>query len=156
MTRQNRILSWDNNLSEIEDAILRCFFPEGEEMTISKIIEISGYSYERVNTTLKKLEGKKIISLKKVGKTLVFTADYYNLYLKLAFNHYMTERLIDFKIKHPVIYKSIKNASNEIFGITVLFGSYSKGNETKDSDIDLMIISDSEKSAKDQINNIKL
>jgi len=154
--RQNQIRYWDNDISEVEDIVLRCFFPEGEERMISEIIERSGYSYERVNTALKRLEEKKIVSSKKVGKTLVFIANYSNLYLKLAFHHYMTERLIQFGNKYIIIYESIKNTSNEIFGITMLFGSYSKGNETKNSDIDLMIISDSEKQAQDKINNLKL
>ncbi len=156
MARQNKSSYWDNNLSEVEEVVLRCFFPEAEEMTINKIRERCGYSYERVHTALKELEKKKIVSLKKIGKTLVYKPDFSNLYLKRAFHHYMTELLIDFSNKHKIISNAIKTASQEIFGITILFGSYSKGNETKNSDIDLMIVSDSEKQAQNQINDIKI
>ena len=156
MVRKNKILYGSNNLSEVEEVVLRCFFPEGEEMTINKIREKCGYSYERVHTALKNLEKKKIVYLKKIGKTLVYKSDFSSLYLKRAFYHYITEGLIEFAKKHQIIFNAIKTASQEIFGITILFGSYSKGNETKNSDIDLMIISDSEKQAHGQINDIKL
>jgi len=156
MTRQNKMLYEDNPVNQLEDSVLRCFFPEGEEMTINKIKERCGYSYERVHTALKNLEKKKIVSLKRIGKTLVYKPDFSSLYLRRAFHHYTTEILIDFANKHKIISNAIKTASQEIFGITILFGSYSKGNETKNSDIDLMIISDSEKQAQNQINDIKL
>lgn len=155
MARQNKNSYWDNNLSEAEESVLRCFFPEGEEMTISRIQERCGYSYERVHTALKNLEKKKIVSLKKIGKTLVFLANYENLNLRLAFYHYMTKRLIEFSNKHLLICKSLKEISEETFGLVILFGSYSKNNETKNSDIDVMIVSDSEKQAEESVNKIK-
>src|SRR6056297_394615 len=109
--RQNKLLYLDNEISQVEDVVLRCFFPEAEEMTIAKIQRRSGYSYERVNTALKKLKEKGIVSSKNIGRTLVYIADYRNLYLKQGFYHYMTERLIDFSKKYPVLYKSLKNVS---------------------------------------------
>ncbi|MBU2052828.1 MAG: nucleotidyltransferase domain-containing protein [Patescibacteria group bacterium] len=154
MVRKNKILCSDNQLSYVEDIVLRCFFPEGDEKEIKDIKEISGYSYERINTSLKKLEEKKIVSSKKVGRTLVYKADYNNLYLKLAFNHYITETLINFSNKHPIIYKAINEIKTDS-EIVLVFGSYSKGNETKNSDIDLMIVSSSEREAEKQINSIK-
>ncbi len=156
MEGKNNFLYWSNNLNEVEDVILMCFFPETEEMVITQIIKRSGYSYEKVNTALKQLEKKGIISSKKVGRALVYVPHCRNLYLRHGFYHYMTERLINFASKYPVLYKSLKNVSEGIFGIVLLFGSYSKGNETKNSDIDLMIVSDSEKDSLEKINEIKL
>src|SRR3989339_488650 len=153
--KENKILYGNNQISQLEDSILKCFFPEGEEKVISKIIERSGYSYERVYTALKDLEKKKVVSLKKIGKTLVYKPDFNNLYLKRAFHHYMAERLVDFANKHKIIYNAIRLASQEILGMVILFGSYSKKNETKNSDIDLMIVSDSEKDSINSINQIK-
>lgn len=145
---------YSSNQSQIEGIVLRCFFPETEEMTIKQIRKRCGYSYERVNTALKKLEEKKIVSSKKIGKTLVFKTNYSNLYLKLAFYHYMTERLLNFSKKHPAIYKAINELKIDSLGIVLVFGSYSKESETKNSDIDLMIVSNSEKEAENQINTI--
>jgi predicted nucleotidyltransferase len=142
-------------ISLSEGAILTSFFPEAKEMTIKEIQKRVNYSYERVNTSLKELEKKKIIFSKTIGKTLTYTADYDHLCLRFAFNRYMTERIIKLSERHLLIYKSLKEISNETFGIVILFGSYSKGNETKNSDIDLMVISDSQKQAEESVNKIK-
>ncbi len=146
---------FDEDITEVEGIVLRCFFPEGEETTINTIKNKCGYSYERVNTALKKLEKKKIVSSKKIGKTLVYKADYNNLYLKLSFYHYMTEKLIDFRNKHFIIWKALKKIEEGLLGMIILFGSYSKRNETKDSDIDLMIVSESKKERENAVYSIK-
>src|SRR3989344_5950485 len=145
----------DEKISQVEYVVLRCFFPEGKEMTINEIIERARYSYERVNTALKRLEQKKIVSSKKVGITLVFKADYNNLYLDLAFHFFMTKRLIDFENKQLLIYKAVKEIEAEPLELVVLFGSYSKGTATKQSDIDLMIISESHKNKNNAVYGLK-
>ena len=155
MTRNNKLLYSDNSLSQIEDIALRCFFPEAEEMTIKQIQERCGYSYERVHNALKKLKEKTIVKLDKKGKTLLFKANYNHLYLKLAFYHYMTEKLINFSNKHPLIYKTLKEININSVGIVLIFGSYSKETQTKNSDIDLMVVSNS-KNAEKEINNLKI
>ncbi len=154
MKRNNQLYSY-NNLSQIEGIMLRCFFPEAEEMTIKQIQKKCNYSYERVHNALRKLEEKRIIKSDKKGKTLLFKADYNHLYLKLAFYHYMTERLFNFSKKNPIIYKALKEIDINFIGIIIIFGSYSKGNETKNSDIDLMIVPESKNSEK-EINNLKI
>jgi len=133
------------NRNLVERIILKCFFPEGKEITIKEIQNKCNYSYERVNTSLKELVKKNIIQSEKIGKTLRFKADFENLNLKLAFYTYSIERLINFKNKYPIIYKAIKELEKEVYDIILIFGSYSKEKETKESDIDLMIISNSKK-----------
>ncbi len=154
MVRKKLFKHSDNKLTELEYTILESFFPEADDMTINNVIERCGYSYERVNTTLKLLEKKQIVKSKNVGKTLVYTADYHSLYLKLAFYHYMMERKMNLAKKHLVLYKSLKKLSEDFLGIVILFGSYSKGNETKSSDIDLMAISENQKEIKEKVNKI--
>lgn len=153
--RKNKLEFWDNNLEEAEDIILRCFFPEGEEMTIKQLKKRSGYSYERVYNSLKGLVEKKIVHEKKIGKTLVYAIDFNNYYSKLAFHHYMTDRLIDFANKHPIAHRAIKELDGELLGIVLIFGSYSKGTETKDSDIDLMVILDYKSEREKAIQGLK-
>ncbi len=155
MARKKTLKYSDNKLTELEYSILESFFPEAEEMTIKRIIERCGYSYERVNTSLKKLEKKQIIFSKKVGKTFVYIANYSSLYLRLAFHHYIVERKIEFANNHLLIFKSLKEISEETLGIILLFGSYSKGSETKNSDIDLMVVSDYSKKIEERVNKIK-
>ena len=80
MVRKNKILYGNNNLSEVEEVVLRCFFSEGEEMTINKIREKCGYSYERVHTALKNLEKRKLSILKKSAR-LLFTNRILTVYI---------------------------------------------------------------------------
>ena len=153
--KQSKISYWDNYLSEAESIILRCFFPEGEEMTIKQFQEKSRYSYERVYSSLKELIKKNTVSEKRIGKTLVYSLDFNNPYSKLAFNHYSTERLIEFSKRHLIINKAISELEEEPIEIMFIFGSYSKGIETKSSDIDLMIVSDNKSEIEKAVHGLK-
>jgi len=136
-----RAIFGDLEISHLEGTIIASFFPEAEDMTISKIKERIEKSYERVNTALKSLVKKEIVIEKKVGKTLVYSLDKNNLYSEsLGFNRYTLQREVDFIKKHRIIFKAIQEIENHPFSWNViLFGSYSKGLETKQSDIDLMV-----------------
>ncbi len=58
-----------------------------------------------------------------------------------GFDHYMLGREIEFINAHPTHYKVIKEImENHSILMVVLFGSYSKGTETKQSDLDLLCI----------------
>lgn len=153
--RKNILKYSDNLVNEAEDIILRCFFPEGNDKTIREIRERADYSYERVYTYLKELMKKKIVSEKKVGKTLVYSLDFNNLYSKSAFRHYMTERIIDFGNKYPLIYRALQELEEEPLEIVLIFGSYPKGTENKNSDIDMIIVSDSKKEREKAIQSLK-
>jgi len=143
-------------LSMLEGTIISSFFPEGEEMTIKEIIERTDYSYERVNTALKSLVEKGIVQEKKVGKTLVYSLDLQNLYAEIGFDHYMLEREVEFIKKHKNVYRAIKEIEENpyVWGV-VLFGSYSKGSETKQSDIDILCISVKKEEIKRFLESLK-
>jgi predicted nucleotidyltransferase len=127
-------------ISMLEGTIIASFFPEGEEMTIKEIQERVEYSYERINSSLKSLSEKKIIIEKQKGKTLVYSLDLHNLYVKIGFGSYILEREINFIKRHKTIYDAIKEVENHPLSWSViLFGSYSKDTETKQSDVDLII-----------------
>ena len=131
----------DVKISMLEGTIISSFFPEAEEMTIKEIRKRVEYSYERVNSALKYLAEKKIVVEKQSGKTLIYSLDVNNLYAEsMGFNAYTLEREIEFIKKHRVIYRAIQEIENNpyIWSI-VLFGSYSKGTETKQSDIDIIV-----------------
>ncbi|MEK6859505.1 MAG: nucleotidyltransferase domain-containing protein [Nanoarchaeota archaeon] len=145
-------------ISILEGTIIASFFPEAEEMTIKEIQERVEHSYERVNSALKYLSEKKIIIERKKGKTLVYSLDLHNLYVEIGFGSYSLEREIDFIKKHKTIYKAIQEAENHPFSWSViLFGSYSKGTETKQSDVDLIItcIPSKEKEVEDFVKSLK-
>ena len=142
--------------SLLDGTIISSFFPEGKDMTIKEIMERTDYSYERVNSSLKSLAEKKIIKEKNVGKTLVFALDVQNLYAEIGFDHYMLEREIEFIKKNRAVYQAMKELMNNphIWGI-ILFGSYSKCTEKKQSDVDVICISDRKKETEDFIYSLK-
>ena len=128
-------------ISLLEGTIIASFFPEAEEMTIKEIQERVEYSYERVNSALKSLTKKKIVLEKQRGKTLLYSLDTNGPYsYGLGFNRYSLQRKIDFIKKHKTVYNAIQEVENHPFSWSViLFGSYSKGTETKQSDVDLIV-----------------
>ena len=138
MARTGRIGFWTSGISEAQDNLLRCFFPEGNQKTIKELQERSGYSYERVHTSLKDLAKKKIVKEQSVGKTLLYLPDFTHLYMKLAFEHYMAEKVLEFSQKHYIIAKALKEIEES--QLVVLFGSYAKKTETKASDIDVLML----------------
>lgn len=129
------------DLSLLEGTIISSFFPEGKGMTINEIRDRVEYSYERVNSALKSLTKKKIVIEEKKGKTLIYSLDLQHLYAEIGFDHYTLEREIEFIKKHKTIYQAIKEIrENHSILIIILFGSYSKDIENKQSDIDLLCI----------------
>ena len=143
-------------LTFLEGVIISSFFPEGGEITIKEIIKRTDYSYERVNTSLKSLTMKKIVNEKLIGKTLVYSLYLNNLYYERGFDHYMIERESEFIKKHKILYNAINEIRNNplVWGI-ILFGSYSKETESKQSDVDLLCISDRKEDVENFIRSLK-
>jgi len=146
----------DIEISLLDGTIISSLFPEIKEITIQDIIKRTEYSYERVNSSLKYLTDKEIVNEKKVGKTLVYSLNLQNINAKEGFNQYMLEREIEFKKKNGTIYLAIQEIKNNPFiWLLILFGSYSKGTETKQSDIDIICVSHNKKEAEYFIKSLK-
>lgn len=154
-----RAIFGDLEISHLEGTIIAAFFPEAEEMTIKEIQERAGYSYERINSALKSLAEKKIVSEEQKGKTLLYSLDVNSLYsYSLGFNRYMLQREVDFIKKHKIIFNAIKKIlENPFTWNVILFGSYSKGTENKQSDVDLMVtcIPGKEKEVENFVKSLK-
>ncbi|MBI3623756.1 nucleotidyltransferase domain-containing protein [Candidatus Pacearchaeota archaeon] len=131
----------DLEISHLEGTIIASFFPEAEEMTLKEIQERIDYSYERVNFALKSLREKKIVKEESKGKTLIYSLDLNSPYVySLGFIRYLLQREVDFIRKHKTIYKAIQEVeNNHLISELILFGSYSKGTETKNSDVDILV-----------------
>jgi predicted nucleotidyltransferase len=146
----------EEELSLLEGTIISSLFPEAKEMTIKEIMKRTEYSYERVNSALKSLVGKKIVGEKKVGKTLVYSLDLGGLYAATGFDFYMLEREIEFIKKHREVYNAIKEImGNPHIWMVVLFGSYSKGTESKQSDVDIICVSDNKAETEHFIKSLR-
>ena len=144
-----------DGLSKTELDILQSLFPEGKDITLKEIMRKSGYSYEPVYRTLQGLSKKGIISAKKFGKTLVYTLDFKKEYSKIAFYLYAKERLKNFRKKHFTICSALSDLSEDKTEILAIFGSYAKGNERKESDIDLICATSEVEELKNEIHSLK-
>ncbi len=127
-------------LTETEFAVLKSFFPYVTEKTIREIQKRSRLSYEPVYRTLSHLVERKIISCKRIGKTLVYALDYTGFFARTAFYLFATEKAQRFSQKHPRIRNALAELPDKQIDILVVFGSYAKGTETTKSDIDIICI----------------
>lgn len=133
-------------LNQSEIKILVCFFPKLNSLTSKEIEDKSGFSHETTFRLLKGLVGKKYLKEKKVGKTNVYDIIKDRDLVYQVFVNYMTERRLDFKQKYLLLYKRIYEFLNEVNleGPAIIFGSFAKGTETKNSDIDLVCVTNKE------------
>ena len=147
----------DTEISMLEGTIIAAFFPEAKDMTIKEISERVDYSYERINSALKSLKEKKIVIEEQKGKTLVYSLKLDNLYSEtIGFGSYMLEKGVNFIKKNREIYQAIKEIeSNPYIDGLILFGSYSKDTETKNSDIDILCFSNKKKETETFISSLK-
>ncbi len=110
-------------------------------------------NYKSAYTSLKDLEKEGIVTLKKQGNMTI-----------CSFNHKFNDSV--FRVEYTRLQELLKNKDflvlhsrlakiNEQF-ILLLFGSYSKGRQTKGSDIDLLLISNNSRPIETQINLLPL
>ena len=126
--------------SETELEMLQSFFPEGMDITLKEIMKRSSYSYEPVYRTMQELTKKKIISVQKFGKTLVYSLDFKKSSSKTAFYLYATNRANEFARKHPSIFSAVSELPEDKIDILAIFGSYAKGAQHERSDIDIICV----------------
>lgn len=145
----------NSGITEAEFVFLRSFYPEGREITLKEIEKRTEYSYERVNSYLKGLAAKKAVMEKKVGRTLVYSLDFKKIYSKIAYYLYATKRANEFTSKKPDVFVGISELPEEDIDLYMIFGSYAKGTEKKDSDVDLLIVSSDKEKIEIAITSIK-
>ncbi len=143
-------------LAEGEETLLKSMFPKGKELTINEIMKRTPYSsYERNNTYLRSLAQRKAIEQKRVGKTLVYSLMPRLWVSKKAFHEYALERVKEFSDKHKVISQALQELPQEEIDAVIIFGSYAKGAERKESDIDVLIISNDKGRVETAITSLK-
>ena len=144
-----------NRLSENELNVLSSFFPEGKEITLKIIQERCKLSYEPVHRIVKQLVDKKLIFVKKFGKTLVYSLDFTKEKIKIAFIIYSNERKEKFAEDYGRIYRALSKIDEEDIDFLAVFGSYAKGNPTKKSDVDIICISSNKNKIESKLKGLK-
>ena len=129
-------------ITQNEIKLLVCFFPKLNSLTTKEIEGRSGFSHETTFRMLKVLVGKKYLVEKKIGKTNVYDMVKDRDLMYQVFVGYMANKRLDFKEKHLLLYKRLYEFINELNleDSAVIFGSYAKGMQTKNSDIDLLCV----------------
>jgi predicted nucleotidyltransferase len=149
------MISKNSEITDAEFVFLRSFYPEGGEIILKELEKRTGYSYERVNFYLKSLTAKKAVIEKKVGRTLVYSLDFKKTYSKIAYYLYATKRANEFSSKKADVFTGISELPEEDIDLYAIFGSYAKGTEKKDSDIDLLCVTDKKGKIETAVSSIK-
>ncbi len=142
-------------LKETELKILSNFFPDGREITLKTIMKKTRLSYEPVYRTLKQLEKEKLVTVKKFGKTLVYSVNFEKEDIKTAFFFYAKENLKMFSKKYRVVFNSLSKIDDENTDFLAIFGSYAKGNPTEKSDVDVLCVSSNKKEYEREIGGLR-
>jgi predicted nucleotidyltransferase len=108
------------------------------EYYIREISTLLPISHGTAQTILERLEKKIVLSSSLRGKTRVFGIRPGGIavqYFILAEQY----KKISFIEEQPYIFEILNKIDPLIEGVTLLFGSYAKGTETKESDLDLIV-----------------
>lgn len=128
-------------LTPTEVRVLAAFFPEAGEATTRDIEKRSGYSHERVYSTLRGLGRKGITASRKIGRTYLHSLRRFDDKTYLAFTYSSLQRKWQFAAAHPEVGRAIEEfLAHTSPQMAVLFGSYAKGDATRQSDIDILCI----------------
>lgn len=122
--------------SKTRQVLLSTFFnaPEKEYYT-RQLASMHGMSVGTIHRELKNLIASEIFTVRNVGNIKLFSLNRKNpIYEELKNIIYKTEGIVKF----------VKNAISKVNGIRVAFiyGSFAKGDERQDSDIDIFLIGD--------------
>lgn len=128
-------------MNDTELKVLAGFFPVTKNVTIKELEQKSGYSYERVYSSLKNLSKCGAVEKNKVGKTLTFSLVPENDLALLAFFYHSIKRRAEFAKSNRNAWKLLNEFSdNNDIRCAVLFGSYAKGNVSDKSDVDVLCV----------------
>lgn len=125
-----------------------------DQFAIRDIARRSGIDYKLVHSAVQKLADKEVIIKQKIAH-----ADLCSLDLRgdLSPVYYVESvRAMAFLSRHPVIrnvFEAVKQRIPSVYYSLIIFGSFSKGSQTKASDLDLLIIS-SNRAAGEEIARI--
>jgi len=124
-------------------------------LTGSFIAKKKKLNQKTTSSFLKNLEKETILKSKTEGKNKLY---YLNLDNKEVVKNFIIAvehlRTINFYKKNILIKEIAEKIQNQIKGIAVIFGSYAKGIQKKDSDLDLFIIGKCNEKEIDKISHL--
>lgn len=127
------------DINENDLAVLSLFtVGYNREYYIREIAPLLPISHGTVQTILERLEKKLVLTSSMRGKIRLFRIKPGEIAVQYFI---LTEQYkkISFIEEHPYHFEVLNKIDPFIEGITLLFGSYAKGTETEDSDLDLLV-----------------
>lgn len=124
---------------ETENKIIKYLIEMKKEMIIRELAKAIGADYKIVHTAVNRLIVKGVLDSKKIGKSI-----------QVRFSGRLSKEVIEVEYERrkrmlqnksiSLLVDTIKEKIMTVNFILLLFGSYAKGNQNKNSDIDLMFI----------------
>lgn len=144
----------DNKITkftDIELRILTLYLPDYNlSIHVREISRILKKNHRTISLALKKLEDKGIMIYKNVGRSKQYFLNFNNILTKEYIKNVESFKFISFIEKHFAVKKLLNDLSPNIKFIPIIvFGSYAKEEENKESDLDILIIN--EKKISDKI-----
>ena len=104
------------------------------------IAEKYNLNQKTVSNILKNFEKKDILKFKTEGKNKYYFLNINNPCLKEVLKLIEINKKIDFITKHVKFERLFKNLEQKTMGSLIVFGSYAKGIEKRNSDLDILVI----------------
>lgn len=138
---------------ETENKIIKAFIEGYEDLTIRQLSKTINADYKITYVALQKLIKDKIITAKKIGKSTVCNLNHsiYNIKIHQVQDKRRKEILRNKDLNQ--LHKEINRKLNTSLYISLLFGSFVNKKQNKNSDIDLLFISNENEFEK-KINTI--
>jgi len=131
----------EQSFTDTDYLVMASFFPEAEPRTPPEVLERTGFSYETVHSILNKLSEGGALDKKMVGRTQQFTLNTHTTQAFMAYMLYQSYKQIDFMERQKPIGLMLKRLADKTKPLLLMvYGSYAKFEQRKDSDIDLIIV----------------
>jgi predicted nucleotidyltransferase len=135
--------------SKTKIRILRTIFKHPyREFSEREIAGIIDKSPNTVNKAFKDLRKTNVFQYKRIGRTHLYKCNQNSVLFKNISNFFKDEK----QIRENLF--SILQKNFEFIGSTVIYGSYAKGDEEFDSDLDILIITDNKPKAEEKIEKV--
>tara|TARA_Y100000031_G_scaffold145278_1_gene177703 strand:- start:797 stop:1435 length:639 start_codon:yes stop_codon:yes gene_type:complete len=147
------IVLWLKMVNEIGSILKILIENQGKRFSIRKLSKLRDINYKSAYNNVKQLEKEELVSLEKFGNTT-----------NCSFNRIFSPRVFEVEFKRreellkdknfKILHNRLKEAQFQF--IALLFGSFAKKKSTKNSDIDIIVITENKEGLKQIINLIPL
>ncbi|MFH1638217.1 MAG: nucleotidyltransferase domain-containing protein [Candidatus Woesearchaeota archaeon] len=139
-----------------ENKIVQLFIGEKKPKTIRQIAKTIGSDYKITHTAAKRLLDKKVLVSTTIGKSTLceMNGSFYGIEICRAEDDRKKDLLKNKNLRQ--LYAEVMGKMQSAFFVFIVFGSFTKGKQTKNSDIDLLFISNDKDFEREILNMLSL